>query len=70
MMGNYYYHPVCHLLNGRRLYFFFISIKSSLNSAADDILNLIKDPENGQSLGIQLESQCSYFVIGETDVLL
>ncbi len=71
MKKRYYYHPICHILNGRRLYFILISIKSSLKKAQDEITDIITGSDMLHAkINLELESQCSYFIIGETDILL
>lgn len=57
------YHPLCHLVNGERLYFIVISFHNDPFNSADLLVEKMK--ENGLNA-----SSCAHLIFGDMDVIL
>ena len=76
------YHPICHHINGQRIYYILVSLKplkklNSDNSVFDEIEKLInKDRKPNHNDGIERKEKslaascCAYITYGEHDVLI
>jgi len=67
---NKYAHPILNISSGRRLYYFLITVKTSLLASKDRIEDLLGSFLSGPNESLSLECQCSYVVLGDQDFLV
>jgi hypothetical protein len=58
-------HPICHLINGERLSYLLIKIRTNLFKAGDQIKKVLESREIGVDA-----SSCAYYVFGGSDVII
>ena len=56
-------HPLCHLFNGERIYYFLLSIERDIESISNEILHLLDES------GIE-KSSCGHVIFGVSDIIL
>jgi hypothetical protein len=60
-----HHHPICHFINGERLHYLLLKVRTKLFDAGDSINEVLSDT----TIGVD-ESSCAYYVFGSSDVII